>query len=87
MKKIHNKAQGLSLHTIIIAVLALIVLVVLVLIFAGKTRLTSEQTKNVSAGYTTEKCVVPGTSRECTISCQGVDYGRLNCKIGTCCEK
>ena len=32
----HKKAQGLSLNTIIIAVLVLIVLVILVLIFSGK---------------------------------------------------
>ena len=36
MMKFNKKAQGLSLNTIIIAVLVLVVLVILVLIFSGK---------------------------------------------------
>ena len=39
---IQRKAQGLSLHTIVISVIALVVLIVLILIFSGRLELFSK---------------------------------------------
>ena len=72
-----KKAQGLTLNTIIIAVLALIVLIVLIIIFTGKINLFNTQAN---------KCVGP-----CKDSpyCDGgiIGYKSDDCKNsgGYCC--
>ncbi len=41
-----NKAQGISITTIIVAAIALVVLVVLIAVFAGKMRIFGAETAN-----------------------------------------
>lgn len=65
--KIMKKAQGISLHTIVIAALALIVLVVLVLVFSGKIGESSKGVSEVQSSIGTDKCNVPGV-RQCVAS-------------------
>ena len=57
--KFKNKAQSLSVNTIIITILAVLVLVILIFIFAKNT--------NIFAG-TTDNCETRGNS-ECLDSC------------------
>jgi hypothetical protein len=47
--KLHKKAQGLSLNTIIIAALVLLVLVVLAIIFGTRAKFFTGQTNNCQA--------------------------------------
>lgn len=88
-----KKSMELSMNLIIIAAIALIVLIVLILILTGqmgKTRLALNKT---SSTYSGEKCVVPGTSRQCRIMASqcsdagGIDYGKLDCTVGVCCSE
>jgi len=80
-----NKAQALSLNTIIIAIVVLIVLVVLIMVFTGYfgTRFTPELTSCANAG---------GDCRqECGLDAFGNDINELNaqCTIqgDLCCTK
>jgi len=61
-----RKAQGLSLNTIIIAVLVLIVLVVLIVIFSGKLGDFSDKT---STDSTTGGICIAKLGRSCEKDC------------------
>ena len=52
----NKKAQGLSINTIIIAVIALVVLVVLIAVFTGRIGVFSKGVGDVT-GDTTKTCV------------------------------
>ncbi len=92
-----DKAQGMSLKVIIIAVIALIVLVVLVLIFTGKAKMFTKGTGDTADAYGTDKCKIPGTDRVCLdkISCEQQggswdnrgDKGYTDCPYQGCCSK
>lgn len=83
----------MSLKVIIIAVLALIILVVLILIFTGKTSLFTKGTGDTASQYGSDKCKIPGTSRECaddenTCRQKGGSYNAgpfSDCFDGGCC--
>ena len=72
-----KKAQGLSMTTIIVAMLALIVLIVLVAIFTGKIGNFGSDI-DTSVDMFKGKCVLPGTSRKCIEKdeCISQNYGR-----------
>ena len=91
-----KRAQGLSMTTIIIAMLAFIVLIVLIAIFTGKIKnFGSDIDESVDSFK--GKCVLPGTSRQCVTNThctpenQGRDIGIYDCDVDgsslkTCCE-
>lgn len=68
----NKKAQGLSITTIIVAILAIVVLVVLIAVFTG--RIAIFQTSLGEAG----NCV--GTP----FSCDSFDGDETNCKLAGC---
>ncbi len=80
----NKKAQGMSIRTIIIAVLALVVLVVLIAVFANKLGLWGEQAEDVGD---TEQFGF-GTIGE---NIEGCDYttesGDISTNKGTCRKK
>lgn len=88
-----QKAQGLSMNTIILAVLALVVLIVLILIFTGKVGKTGEGVDTVRDKYSGKDCQIPGTQRTCRVSQQEceqqggrIDAGALCTSGGVCCS-
>lgn len=76
-----SKGQGLSLNTIVIAVLALIVLVVLVIIFTGKAGWFSKesvscQNKGGECLAKGEQCSLPAGFYTCPDAAQVCCLGR-----------
>ncbi len=81
----NKKAQGLSIHTIIIAILALIVLVVLISIFTGQVGKGKDNINScVAKGYDcslesikecTDKSGIPMTFLDC-------DGEKICCNLG-----
>jgi len=63
----NKKAQGLSMNTIIIAVIGLLILVILALVFSGKITTTREGIEDVEKTADITKCEIPGV-RTCTES-------------------
>ena len=87
-----KQGAELTMNTIIIAVIALIVLITIVFIFASKIKGSSEKAQESAKEFTTGNCEIPGTGRVCKSATEckatgGIDYGRLDCRLGICCSK
>lgn len=83
MIKINKKAQGLSMETIIVAILVLLAVFILILIFTGG------MSKVVEFLTEREKCENQGENAYCIDEgerCAGIKMGRTNCeKDQVCC--
>ena len=88
-----KRAQGISLHTIIVAVIGIIVLVIVILALKQKITSTKAQIDEKSDEFK-QKCALPGSGRRCVsggcASSGGFDLGTtwVDCKGGTpvCCQ-
>ena len=82
-----KKAQGLTLNTVIVAILVLIVLVVLVVILVTQVNITRTGINETQSSFA--KCKAPGLGRECVPmgTCNGVEFdGKFSdCNIAEVC--
>lgn len=68
----NRKAQGLSVHTIIVAIIGLIILVAIVLMISGKLTGFDEGVKKIS-GDITKTCSEVGGSKQPKTDCDAID--------------
>ncbi|MCX6706540.1 MAG: hypothetical protein NT001_00135 [Candidatus Woesearchaeota archaeon] len=85
-----KKGMDMSIELIIVAALALIILIVLILIFTGQIGKARFALNKTGATYSGDKCDMPSLGRTCKYKVQcddagGIDYGTLDCTMGTIC--